>query len=461
MSTLQVNNTQPYSGDTLHLSSSITYISGALSVGTAITSSGDLRFPNIGNGVVNPVANISASGTSSLDSLGFSTTNGTVFLNYGVNVISYANADNYCVKLPQIPNKGKEVTLINLSGIPIHIFPGVSGGSINGITNSSTTLPSDGIAYKFVCWENPLPGGWSIVSPPTPSGVVQSDVIGGILVTQSLAPNQFFYQAIGIISNNIYVTGGIGIGQNIDSYNILNRPLHDAYLGSTVFGNQYVTYAYTNVSQLPSTAWKKINSIKVYTNLSSSIGSYLSINYSADARLDFYQQGTTIHADPQFLNSSVAETLITNIYTPFANSINTSGFWQGGLILNSLGTTAFSTPGTLVPLNPGYVPLSAYDFTGNLSANPGDPGTTYYQLDLNANPYFNNSQPYMFLGKGAGMTLLGAIPNGLVYDPIAEDYSLITLDMYYVSNFGVFLEHNQNAYINGLKVKIVIDYESL
>ncbi len=68
MSILRTNNIQPYSGDTLTISGSFVDVPGVVTVETSITSSGDLRFPNMGTGVVNPVApNVSASGTSSLN----------------------------------------------------------------------------------------------------------------------------------------------------------------------------------------------------------------------------------------------------------------------------------------------------------------------------------------------------------------------------------------------------------
>ncbi len=145
MSSLRTNNIRPYSGDTLTISGSFVDVPGVLTVDTSITSSGDTRFPNIGTGVVNPVTNVSASGTSSLNINGISTTTTTTFLNYGVNVIDYATAENYCLKLPSTPTKGKELTVVNASGIPIHIFPGVQGGSVNGIVGGDMIIPSDGI----------------------------------------------------------------------------------------------------------------------------------------------------------------------------------------------------------------------------------------------------------------------------------------------------------------------------
>ncbi len=85
MSTLQINNIRPYSGNTLTISGSFVDAPGVLTVETSITSSGDTRFPNVGTGVVNPVSSsLAASGTSSLNPTGPSTTNTTTFLDYAI-----------------------------------------------------------------------------------------------------------------------------------------------------------------------------------------------------------------------------------------------------------------------------------------------------------------------------------------------------------------------------------------
>jgi hypothetical protein len=443
MSTIQVNNIQPYSGDTLHLSSSITYISGALSVATSITSSGDLRFSNIGTGTINPVTNVSASGTSSLNPIGFSTTNSDTYLDYGVNVIKYADAENYCIKLPQTPQKGKELTIINLSGAPIHIFPGIDGGSINGIINNSEMLPSNGIAYKFVCWENPLPGGWSVVSPPSPGGIVQSDVIGGLYITQSLIPSPWGNFS-SIVSNNIFVTGGAYTNMSTANtpYSNINSQLLGAELGSIGEALTWIT-----PTQSPEIAWRKINSITVYTNLQSTdngtYDSFLRFSLTSAVSVRAYAAGTFTQYPPI---QSVYNNFITNTLIPFRQSVGIDIPYIDSAAVVTLSQSDPSlsnntVPGTLVPINPSYTPLTLADFTGNLSANPGDPGTTYYNIDVNPNAYY---------GKGAGLIYLGTVNdiNG-------------AHDMYSLSIFGLTFFHPKELYINGLKLRFVINYESL
>jgi len=102
-------------------------------------------------------------------------TNGdtTAYLDYGVNVVTTADASNYAIRLPYPPIKGKTVTIINTTSIPIVVYPSITGGSINGVVNGTATIPADGKSYIFTCWENPLPGAWSW-TPPAVSQLVSS-----------------------------------------------------------------------------------------------------------------------------------------------------------------------------------------------------------------------------------------------------------------------------------------------
>jgi len=446
MSTLQINNIRPYSGNTLTISGSFVDVPGVLTVETSITSSGDTRFPNVGTGVVNPVSSsLAASGTSSLNPTGPSTTNTTTFLDYGVNVIEQANAENYCVKLPSTPTKGKEITIVNLSGLPIHVFPGVEGGSINGIIGNSEVLPPDGIAYKFTCWENPLPGGWSIVSPPSPNGVVQSDIIGGLLITQSVIPSVYVNNFSGVVSSDIFVTGGIYTGMST-----LNAP--NTNLNSNLFGAELIdgsALVWATPTQSPETAWKKINSITVYTNLQSidngTYSTFFNFSLTSAKTLRSYNAGTFTPDSPV---GSVYNNFITNVYTPFSQTLNLidSTYNSAGATFIYQGDPNlfnYTIPGTFTPIDPIYVPLSSADFTGYLSANPGDPGTTYYTMNI------DQQAPGDF-GKGAGLTYLGTTTDNFG-----------SYDMYFLSTIGLTLFYNKELYIDGLKIKFVIDYESL
>jgi len=457
MSILRTNNIQPYSGDTFTISGSFVDVPGVLTVETSITSSGDLRFPNMGTGVVNPVTNVSASGTSSLNINSISTTNTTTFLDYGVNVISYSTGEDYCVKLPLIPTKGKELTIVNASGIPIHIFPGVEGGSINGIVGGDAILPSDGIAYKFVCWENPLPGGWSIVST-SPSTVTQSDVIS-LLISQSTLSTPSSDNSHAIVSNNIYALGGSGFfGTTTVSNELLTgaNPLHGAQIGSP-------TSVYPVISWItPDPNVKNINKITVYTNLTSSYGGAatpdplnLFVQYNYNIRP--YAAGTTTpeNLSPSNFTSAAFTTFQTDVIDPFLANLTlpfpSGPAIAGGYHWSNIGGTVQYVPGTFIPADPNYIPISSYDWTGYLSTNPGDPGTTYYTADISS--WDNFSGGYYILGKGLGISYIGT-----VNIPFIGGGGSTSLDYYFMSNMGLSFSLDKRAYIDGLKLKIVIDY---
>ena len=461
MSSLRTNNIRPYSGDTLTISGSFVDVPGVLTVDTSITSSGDTRFPNMGTGVVNPVTSVSASGTSSLNINSISTTNTTTFLDYGVNVIDYATAENYCLKLPSTPTKGKELTVVNLSGIPIHIFSGVQGGSVNGIVGGNMIIPSDGIAYKFVCWENPLPGSWSIVST-SPSTVIQSDVIS-LLISQSTLSTPSSTNSHAIVSNNIYALGGSGFfGTTTVSNELLTgaNPLHGAQIGSP-------TSVYPVISWItPEPSVRNINKITVYTNLTSSYDGgaatsdplNLFIQYNYNIRP--YAAGTTTpeNLSPSNFTSAAFTTFQTDVIDPFLANL-TLPFPSGPAIASgwswsNIGGTFQSVPGTFTPADPNYIPISSYDWTGYLSTNPGDPGTTYYTVDISS--WVNFSDGSHILGKGLGISYIGT-----VNIPFIGGGGATSLDYYFMSNMGLAFSLDKQAYINGLKLKIVIDYVPL
>jgi hypothetical protein len=453
MSTLQTNNIYPYSGDTIALSGSFVDVPGVLTVDTSITSSGDLRFPDLGNGVVNPIIpNVSASGTSSLNFNGISTTNSTTNLNYGINIIEYSTSEDYCVKLPSTPTKGKELTVVNLSGLPIYLFPGTEGGSINGIVGNDVLIPSDGVAYKFTCWENPLPGGWSLVSNGT-SNIVQSDVIGGLEISQSLYSPYYNHHAV--VNNNVYAINGGGFGLSTGfAYDPLNNPLHDAGL------NYYNVYLGTTYSFLtPDPVWKNINSVTLYTNLDFNSGVGLDTSYSSNFSHTYYQAGTNIESYPlfggPFANTSAIQQFDNDYEIPFFNNLNIPYYYSGGDYITPqyYGETTNQVPGTFTPVDPSYTPISAQDFTGYLSANPGDPGTKYYTLDFTS---INNDTTHK-IGKGCGTSFIGTLNN--VQD-IGNPFN-ISHDVYFRNTFNFHFQTSAPVYINGLKLKIVVDYTPL
>jgi len=94
--------------------------------------------------------------------------NSTAYLPYGlVHISAVPTVNDYACHLPNPPIQGRQVTIVNTSGIDIVVFPSLPGGSINGITNGSFSVPSNGQAYTFFCYENPAPGAWTITAPAT------------------------------------------------------------------------------------------------------------------------------------------------------------------------------------------------------------------------------------------------------------------------------------------------------
>jgi len=415
----------------------------------------DVEFGNMGFGVINAVTSITASASSSINPNGLSVYPvGAAQLNYGVNVITAADASNYCVKMPATPRKGKELTIINKSGVPIYVFGESAAASLNGIVGNHIVLPSDSIAYKFVCYDNPLPGGWSIVSAGA-SNVVISDIIGGVdglLISQSTIPNPYYYQAAAVVNDSMYALNGVGVGfSSLWASDLLNRPQHDASIN--FFPNDGIVWCYFT----PDPAWRKINNITIYTNLSSSVANnvpQLSINFGGYASVSYYQAGTTIMGSPALeqpgnITPAALQTFETNVINPFFADLGYASTPWG-----AAGSITFSTnqggsinqvPGALTPANPGYTPISATDFTGYLSANPGDPGTTYYTMPL------ANS----FVGRANGIKLIGTVNTPDFFS------SATSLDCYSFANMGVLFRLPKIAYIDGLKLQIVVDYELL
>jgi hypothetical protein len=173
----------------------------------------------------------------------------TTYMQYAYNVITTATSSNYAARLPFPPVKGKNVVIINTSGIPIVIYPSVEGGSINGVVNGSALIPSDGKAYAFFCYENPQPGAWSWTSPAInqyDSGEVSVNSTGGSRVLAINGPANY------IEGDGFYVSTGW-------SFNGLNQPLIST---AVLQGDSPAAFF------KPSAPWNQITKIKVYTNLS-------------------------------------------------------------------------------------------------------------------------------------------------------------------------------------------------
>jgi hypothetical protein len=101
---------------------------------------------------------IQASGVTEVDA---------TVLDYGVNLVEIADSSNIAVKLPQ-PVTGKSTKIINMTLLPIYVFPSNVGGKINNLpVDTPQTIPADGKVYEFICTENPFPGNWNILNSPS------------------------------------------------------------------------------------------------------------------------------------------------------------------------------------------------------------------------------------------------------------------------------------------------------
>lgn len=91
----------------------------------------------------------------------------TAYLNYGINIVRSSGYPDFCFRLPQAPQKGKSVIVINLSSAKVRVFPSVTGGDINGVVNGYEDVLPDKEPHTFFCWENPLHGSWSVLGTKT------------------------------------------------------------------------------------------------------------------------------------------------------------------------------------------------------------------------------------------------------------------------------------------------------
>jgi hypothetical protein len=144
--------------------------------------------------------------------------NSTAYLPYGLtHISSVPTVTDYACHLPNPPIEGRQVVIVNTSGIDIVVYPSLPGGTINGITNGSFTIPSNGQAYTFFCYENPAPGAWTITAPATAqvtSGVI--DFPQGVSFVGDYTPG---YQIQGQGYKRLSPSAGPGITPS-GTYNI-------------------------------------------------------------------------------------------------------------------------------------------------------------------------------------------------------------------------------------------------
>jgi hypothetical protein len=348
-------------------------LSGSFSLLGSLTSSGDLKFSSTGSGIVTSLTNITLSGTASFTG---STnvlfgTNTSTYLQYGINLISSGSAasSSYCCRLPLEPKTGKEVTVINNSGCEILVFPSMEDGDINGFVNGNIIIPPNNQAYTFVCYENPLPGGWSVTN--LPNGTTQ------VWDTSTIdAPG--FNNAF---SNTVYINPSTAATTAIIHPAPFITSLSAAQWGiSTPTGATTAQAAGSYI--IPSSVWRKVTNISVYTNITSSFKDQMILRSTNYATLFCtLQNTTTVVPNP---NSDVNfQTFCSTIYSSWASqNINT-----GSSILSpsatlyleiiSTGLSAGQVVNTTVPGT--FVPIANET---NLSSTVGSAGTGKHSLNI-------------------------------------------------------------------------------
>lgn len=312
----------------------------------AVTSSGDFVFTTIGSSIIYPINDFIPNGTASFSSGSITDIQGsntTASLSYGINLISTASNTQYCCTLPTIPKKGKSVTIINKSGVDVRVFPSQIGGDINGTIDGNFTIPSDNESYIFNCYENPLPGGWSVVS----SGGGQATYTTGeisIPITSSLP----FVTAA--VNNNIQQStqGSVGV---LSSFGTLSD-VANAYIVGLDQNNLTPIF-------IPDTPWTKINGVQVISNLSGSYGSSLvggfistavihnACNITYNVNNGEYNQFMFNSAYNNFVNSTYNTWLNTNIGD--SNVLNGAAQIHISPFVNQYTPQFYTTPGTFVP----------------------------------------------------------------------------------------------------------------
>ena len=245
----------------------------------------------------------------------------TTNMEYAYNVIDSATTSNYAARLPNPPVKGQTCTVVNVSTVPIVIYPSVTGGSINGVVNGSALIPNDGKPYVFFCYENPLPGAWTWPPPATnqyDSGEIAVTTQGGSNAITMVSPN-FFNRSVGLSSSG----GGA---------------LDPLFMKDVSGANGLQSMA------KPSTVWNSITKVKVYTNI-------LTLNVTSGG-VGLYAGGNYTIID----NTTGVETGISIVNSnPYINDTTASATWQ----------TVAGTPSA-----------------GAYSANIGDAGTKYIELPV-------------------------------------------------------------------------------
>ena len=339
--------------------------------------------------------------------------NSTAYLNYGLTHISAVpTVNDYACHLPNPPIQGRQVTIVNTCGIDIVVFPSLPGGTINGITNGSFTIPSNGQAYTFFCYENPAPGAWTISAPAT------AQVTSGVID---------FPQGVGFVGNfsSGYVIQGMGYarlnpnaGTGVNpsgTFNIFINNINYPFIFDTDFNTSVVNWVNTNGATILNDAGLTVtyditSAIPYIYLLSSNVGTSSLLNNmllqpAPQCNYQMYKFGAEVYSTKGFCLANNTPDTGVGLY---GKSINSGlGGSYVHTIPNYLESTQFTYVGGGPAFNPDYI-----------SVCPA-PGTTWRRL-TKVKLYTNMPLPIILrLGtayaarkytQGANPTYIGDIP---------------------------------------------------
>lgn len=377
MSLLIADIFQPNAGQDLNLDGNV-QVTGNLSANTIYGNSSSLT---------KPIYNITPIG----DDIG----SVNVYLEYGINVINSASTTNFCVRMPQTPIEGREIVVINNSGIDIYIFPSMAGGSINGNTNGATVIPSDSKAYKFICYENPNPGAWSSNNTLAAPGQYDSGIIS---IDTTLGDGSGYISAY----NDTFKNNANSFASYNAGFDGLNKPyiLYSPYSPSCQSTCAVVYFK-------PTTPWAFIDKVTVYTNFTSGATTPGTFGLLIGENANYYSAGTTF-----FLQNGPGRA--GSYMNPWNASTNQ-------LLVGSANN-----------ISPGY------------TATPGEPGTYYGELIYNL-----ADRPSMI-----GDILLSS---GTMYVSGGNLGSGVYNVDYWNCNYITFI-YDTNRVSPNVKIRFVIDY---
>jgi len=303
-----------------------------------------------------PVTNSSTFQTQGTD------INSTAYLPYGLTHISAVpTVTDFACHLPNPPIEGRQVTIVNTCGIDIVVFPSLPGGSINGITNGSFTVPSNGQAYIFYCYENPAPGAWTISAPATAQ--VTSGAIDFPQGTSFLGnfTSGYQIQATGYV--RLKPVAGVGVNPS-GNINISINGYSFPFIFDTDFNTSVINWVNTNANSILNDA-ALIATYDVSTEpyiylMASSVGpatiaNGIQISPAVGANYQMTRFGAEIFLMKGFCLANNTPDTGTGLYGKSINEGNGGGYFSTQP--NYLSSSQTTYVGGGAPFNPDFISI--------------------------------------------------------------------------------------------------------